>query len=310
MRIFTDNKFRSMKKFILLVTVFFSCFVTSLNAATITIHVANFKFTPKTVNAVVGDVIQWVWDNGGHTTTSTSVPAGAASWDNLMDASHLTFNYTLTVAGTYNYWCIPHSPNMSGTITVTGSLPVILSYLNISSTAGNKALLTWKTLTEQNTASFIIKRSIDGDNFTEIARVNAAGNSNTERTYNYTDNNIGTANSYYYYMLEIADKDDRRTLSDIKIFKNNAAVRKLILSLSPNPISSPGHLMLQFNADKAGNMHVQLFDTNGRLIKETDMGADEGINNGHFHLGNLPAGVYKIVFTLDGLKETKTIVVQ
>ena len=301
-----------MKKFILLFTVFFSCFVTSLNAATITIHVANFKFTPKTVNAVVGDVIQWVWDNGDHTTTSKTIPVGAAAWDAPMNTTdHPTFSYTITVQGTYNYKCTPHEAfGMVGTITATGSLPVILSYLNISSTAGNKALLTWKTLTEQNTASFIIKRSIDGDNFTEIARVNAAGNSNTERTYNYTDNNIGTANSYYYYMLEIADKDDRRTLSDIKIFKNNAAVRKLILSLSPNPISSPGHLMLQFNADKAGNMHVQLFDTNGRLIKETDMGADEGINNGHFHLGNLPAGVYKIVFTLDGLKETKTIVVQ
>ena len=298
-----------MKKFILLCTVIFSGMTVSSNAATITIHVKNFAFSPKTVNAVVGDVIQWVWDDGTHTTTSTSVPVGAATWNNAMDASHTSFSYTLTVAGTYKYWCIPHSPNMSGTITVTGSLPVILSYLNINPTAANKAMLTWKTVTEQNTASFIVKRSIDGDNFTEIARVNAAGNSNTERTYTYTDNNIGTANSYYYYMLEIADKDDRRTLSDIKLFKNNAAVRKLILSLSPNPITSPGHLMLQFNADKAGSMHVQLFNTAGRLIKETDMGADEGINNGHFHLGNLPAGVYKILFILDDLKETKTIVV-
>lgn len=299
-----------MKKFILLCTVIFSVVTVSSNAATITIHVKNFAFSPKTVNAVVGDVIQWVWDNGIHTTTSTSVPVGAASWNSPMDASTTSFSYTLTVAGTYNYWCIPHSPNMSGTLTVTGALPVVLSYLNINSTASNKALLTWKTVTEQNTASFIVKRSIDGDNFTEIGRVNAAGNSNTEKSYNYTDNSIGTANNYYYYMLEIADKDNRRTLSDIKLFKNNAAVRKLILSLSPNPITSPGHLMLQFNADKAGSMHVQLFNTAGRLIKETDMGADEGINNGHFHLGNLPAGVYKILFTLDDLKETKTIVVQ
>ncbi|HRH48887.1 MAG TPA: plastocyanin/azurin family copper-binding protein [Panacibacter sp.] len=302
-----------MKKFILLCTVIFSGITVSSNAATITIHVKNFAFSPKTVNAVVGDVIQFVWDNGSHTTTSKTIPVGAAAWDAIMDgtATHTTFNYILTVAGTYNYKCTPHElGGMIGTLTVTGALPVVLSYLNINSTAGNKALLTWKTVTEQNTASFIVKRSIDGDNFTEIGRVNAAGNSNTEKSYNYTDNSIGTANNYYYYMLEIADKDNRRTLSDIKLFKNNAAVRKLILSLSPNPITSPGHLMLQFNADKAGSMHVQLFNTAGRLIKETDMGADEGINNGHFHLGNLPAGVYKILFTLDDLKETKTIVVQ
>ncbi len=280
-------------------------------AATVTVHVANFAFSPKTVNAVVGDVINWVWDNGSHTTTSTSVPGGAATWSQSMNSGNKSFSYTITVPGTYQYWCIPHSPDMAGTINATASLPVVLAYLNVGSTTGNKALLNWKTVSEQNTASFRIKRSIDGDNFTEIGRVNAAGNSNVEKSYNFTDNNIGSANRYYYYMLEITDKDNKRTLSDIKMFRNNSAVSKLITSLSPNPVSSSaGHLMLQFNADKAGSMNVELYNSNGKLLKQNEMSAEPGLNNGHFHLGNLPAGVYKIVFSLDSIKETKTIVVQ
>lgn len=298
-----------MKKFVLSLASLF-LFFTITNAATITVHVANFQFTPAAVNAVVGDVIHWVWDNGSHTTTSVTIPAGAATWNANMNTTSKTFDYTITVVGTYDYHCIPHAPNMAGTITATAALPVVLSYLNVSSTAGNKAMLTWKTLSEQNTASFIIKRSTNGSSFTEIGRVKAAGNSTAEKVYSFTDNNISKDNKYYYYMLQIADKDNQLTASDIKLFRNNTAVTKLITSMSPNPISSPGHLMLQFNADKAGTMLVQLYDATGKLVKQDEMGAVEGLNNGHFHLGNLAAGIYNIVFSMDKIKETKSIVVQ
>lgn len=45
-------------------------------------------------------------------------------------------------------------------------------------------------------------------------------------------------------------------------------------------------------------MLVQLFDAGGRLVKETNMAATTGINNGHFHLGELPSGTYTVVFCL------------
>ncbi|HRI21566.1 MAG TPA: plastocyanin/azurin family copper-binding protein [Panacibacter sp.] len=298
-----------MKRFILGFAFSFLCFAATY-ATTWTVHVKNFQFSPATVNAVVGDVIQWVWDNGSHTTTSTSVPAGAGTWNSVMNSTNKTFSYTLTVAGTYSYHCTPHAPEMAGTLTVTEVMPVEFTNFNVTTTSGNKALISWNTVTEQNAAYFSIKKSTDGSTFTEIARINAAGNSTTLKTYSFTDIDIASLNKYLYYSIEIVDKDGRRQVSPIKLFKNNAAVIKLIAGLSPNPISSPGHLMLQFNADKAGSMTAKLYDANGKFIKQADMGAEIGLNNGHFHLGNLPAGVYTIVFTMDNLKETKTIVVQ
>lgn len=300
---------RSMKKF-LLFSMLLVCFALSSDAATITIHVKNFQFSPKTVNAVVGDVIQWVWDNGDHTTTSTSVPAGATAWDNPMTSASNTFNYTLTTEGVYQYVCTPHKPGMAGTITVTGSLPVDLINFNVSATKNNLALISWNTVTEQNSAYFSVKKSYDGNTFTEIARVNAAGNSTVLKAYSYTDNSVDAVNKYLYYSIETVDKDGRRELSPIKLFKNNSALPKLIAKLSPNPITSPGHLMLQFNADKAGSMLVQLYDANGKFIKQDEMSAEVGLNNGHFHMGNLPAGVYTIIFTMDDLKETRKILMQ
>src|SRR3954470_18213688 len=159
-----------MKKFLLLA---FALFVVTLSHATIhTVQVENFQFTPSTVNAVVGDTMEWVWVEGGHTTTSTTIPNGADGWSSPMNINNKTFSYKLTVPGTYSYWCIPHSPFMAGTIEVTSVLPVTLTAFNITAT-GKDASIQWHTTNEQNISYYNIKRSSDGTNFTTIGQVNA-----------------------------------------------------------------------------------------------------------------------------------------
>ena len=98
-------------------------FLQTAMIATATIHtitVQNFQFSPNTVNAVCNDTIQWQWISGSHTTTSASIPAGAAVWNSTIDASTTTFMYKITVAGNYGYVCTPHaSMGMAGAIVVT-----------------------------------------------------------------------------------------------------------------------------------------------------------------------------------------------
>jgi hypothetical protein len=68
--------------------------------------------------------------------------------------------------------------------------------------------------------------------------------------------------------------------------------------------------MIQFNSDKQTSMHVELYDASGRSVSQADMAAVAGINNGHFHMGEVAPGTYTIVFTMDGLKESYKVVVQ
>lgn len=70
--------------------------ITSSFAKTHKIKVSNFQFSPATTNAVVGDTILFIWISGTHTTTSTSVPLGAASWDTPMTSTNKKFKYVLT----------------------------------------------------------------------------------------------------------------------------------------------------------------------------------------------------------------------
>lgn len=92
-----------------------------------TVQVSNFSFTPATLNSVtVGDTVRWVWVSGAHTTTSSSIPAGAAAWDEMISSSNTEYEYKVTIAGTYNYVCTPHiGMGMVGSFMASGVSPTL-----------------------------------------------------------------------------------------------------------------------------------------------------------------------------------------
>ena len=210
----------------------FVLFYCSCLATTIVITVKNYQFSPANVNALVGDVIQWKWSSGTHTTTSTNIPIGAASWDKNITSTTTTYSYTLTVAGTYN--CMHSSPGLwygrhtecyerSSGNTLLHSQRLCETQYSIACMGNRK---------EENTSYFAIKRSNDGRNFSEIGRVDAVGNSSLVQQYSFADNNLGTTDPYLYYSLEIVDKDGRKESSKIIAFKNNAVTSKLIRNIA------------------------------------------------------------------------------
>lgn len=106
-------------------------FFTSVNTSFCTIRtitVSNYSFTPRNSTANVGDTVLWVWSSGSHTTTSSTIPAGAASWNSPMDATTTNFMYKITVAGSYSYICLPHY----GEFNMGGTISVVTGILNIS----------------------------------------------------------------------------------------------------------------------------------------------------------------------------------
>jgi plastocyanin len=75
------------------------------------IHVVQFGgalglvYAPANFAANVGDTVQWNGAFSMHPLSSTTIPAGAATWHN---ATGTTFSYVIRVAGTYNYQCDLH----------------------------------------------------------------------------------------------------------------------------------------------------------------------------------------------------------
>jgi len=105
------------------------------------VQVSNFSFTPQNISSfIIGDTIKWQGVSGFHTTTSSTIPAGAAAWDQVITSGGV-YLYIPSVTGTYNYVCTPHEAfGMIGSFNVVNPLPVgnalsgTFKYFNLSST--------------------------------------------------------------------------------------------------------------------------------------------------------------------------------
>lgn len=305
-----------MKKIIAFFVLAVSYFTSS--ADTIIITVANFQFSPSVVNATVGDVIQFTWSSGNHTTTcgsnldGTSLPAGADEWNSPINSTSPGFNYTLAVEGTYTYGCIFHSfagAGMIGTINVSAAVPV--TFGDFTATAANKrASLNWTTLTEENTSHFSVKKSTDGIHFIKVADIPAAGNSNSLRSYSYSDDISSDRCRFLFYEIATVDLDNKQSLSSIKTVRSDPDNNSLIVQLGPNPIIRPQLMKIFFNADSRGSMDVKIYSIGGKLVLKQRMETFYGLNDSHLHVCDLPAGEYVMVFNLDGKKESRKIVIK
>jgi plastocyanin len=118
----TSSKFLAIPVALLLLVI-----PTGLFAVTHTVNFGGalgFVFSPSSFTASVGDTVKWVGDFTIHTTTSTSVPATAATWDHGATTSTTTspFIYVIHVAGAYNYHCAIHyTLGMIGSFTASAA---------------------------------------------------------------------------------------------------------------------------------------------------------------------------------------------
>ena len=89
------------------------------------------KFDPDTISIKTGDTVHW--DNVASishsatddpskaaTASDAKLPGGAQPWDSGLLNPGQTFDHQFTVAGEYDYFCIPHEgAGMKGHITVS-----------------------------------------------------------------------------------------------------------------------------------------------------------------------------------------------
>jgi plastocyanin len=84
---------------------------------TVDIHVYDFDFgTADHVheNPTIhpGDTVEWIWDNGTHSTTSAA--GQTESWNSGLQSTGFTFDHTFTQTGTFNYYCMMHGSDLGG----------------------------------------------------------------------------------------------------------------------------------------------------------------------------------------------------
>jgi plastocyanin len=82
-------------------------------------------FQPVDITIVAGDTVRWTLTGVvPHTSTcdgtsGTTMPSGATGWDSgVMTTTGDVYQKSITVPGSYTYYCVVHGSSMSGTILV------------------------------------------------------------------------------------------------------------------------------------------------------------------------------------------------
>ncbi|MFT3909706.1 MAG: choice-of-anchor J domain-containing protein [Ferruginibacter sp.] len=176
-------------------------------------------------------------------------------------------------------------------ITIAGILPV--SILNFDARRNGKVNeLSWKTSMEQNSSKFIIERSIDGGHtYSEIGKVNAAGNSNSERNYRFTD--ATPTKGINYYRLRIVDIDNTFKYSIIRSVRNEGSAD---FSFAPNPVEP--QMKVKLDADNADRGTITITDMSGKLVYSNTINVAAGHNEIIIETGKFSQGSYIIKLQL------------
>ena len=100
------------------------------------------------------------------------------------------------------------------TVISASITPVTLLTFNAKRN-GSVNSISWSTSQELNSKYFGIEHSSDGIHFSQIGRVAAAGNSSTQRSYQFVD--PSPVKGFNYYRLMIVDIDNTVKYSMIKV---------------------------------------------------------------------------------------------
>jgi Secretion system C-terminal sorting domain len=161
--------------------------------------------------------------------------------------------------GGMSTWMIDYGVLFPGKVTIYGpqALPVTwTSFDGRSTERGN--VLRWQTATEVNSDYFIVQYSGDGAQFTDVAKIAAAGSSSTSKTYSYLHTAQSTGVSYY--RLRQVDYDGTEGYSKvIAVDKGDQSGGEVVIY--PNPTSG----MIHFNTPVAD---AEVYDNGGRIVKK------------------------------------------
>jgi hypothetical protein len=176
------------------------------------------------------------------------------------------------------------------TISFTGLAPVTLLSFDARRN-GTVNELTWSTSQEQNTSKFLVERSTNGREFSEIGFVNAAGNSNVTRNYRFTD--PSPVKGINYYRLRIVDNDNTFKYSLIKNVRNLGVAD---LSIAPNPVQQT--MRITIDADKAEKATISITDPSGKRVSLTTANIVSGTNYIEVPVSNIAKGSYIVLVQL------------
>ena len=170
-------------------------------------------------------------------------------------------------------------------IIVQPATPLPIELLRFTGKPNNIVVdLEWVTANEFNSDHFELQRSNDGVMFESIAFIPANGNSETEISYQYTDDEPIAGNNFY--RLKAVDSDGSYKFSEI-IIVHLDGVRKF--QIFPNPATD--HVIINTNLQET--FYIEILSATGEEIYKFH-NENNSLKTVEINIKDLPQGIYII----------------
>jgi endoglucanase len=146
-------------------------------------------------------------------------------------------------------------------------LPLELLSFEARKLETNKNQLSWSIDNSGDVDHFIVQRSCNGTNFSDIALIS----NKSMQHFQFIDSGLSTLSCpTCYYRLQLTGKNGKQLYSAIKIISSNPASN---LTLFPNPASS--QITLRSFSMENPPVSVQWYTPDGQLLKQTSLASME-----------------------------------
>jgi hypothetical protein len=200
--------------------------------------------------------------------------------------------------------------NISATYRIdwTNPLPVKLISFDAVVKDNSHVDLSWATVTEINLDHFVVERSTDGVNFSDVGNVLATGNTTTRTDYVLTDNVSAVASAILYYRLRSVDIDNKIQYSDIRVIRLiKQQPGSINITVFPNPVTT--ELRMTIPPDwQNKKVQYELFSSDGSLVKKSTNSSSSQTET--LNVSELSRGLYVIKVTCEGQAAQQKIVKQ
>lgn len=179
------------------------------------------------------------------------------------------------------------SPFTLGSSTTLNPLPI--SLLNFDAVpVSNFVKVSWTTTSELNNDYFLVQKSIDGINWSNIGNVKGAGNS--EKLVKYNFNDMNPVNGVQFYRLQQFDINGEYEFTSVVAVRFNANTNNETVTVYPNPATG-NTLNVNINSNEEGNATVSIINSLGQKVLEFNSLTGTAFT---FDINDLASGIYTV----------------
>ncbi len=198
--------------------------------------------------------------------------------------------------------------------TVT-PLPVELKSFQVDAIEGTKAQLKWTTATEVDNYGFEIERSVVSEskdalaNWAKVAFVEGNGNSNSQKNYSYTDNNL-VGGSKFKYRLKQIDNDGKFEYSDA-VEVEVLPTKYELMQNYPNPFNPT--TKIKFSIPEDAKVSINIFNLLGEKVttllnEDLKAGFHQVQFNANSNSSGFASGIYLYSIETKNFKAVKKLI--